>query len=201
MLIRIFIFLGIVLLGIQPSTGQIRENNAAFRDSVSVVAAAKSFLSAWLVKRNLKEAMGFVASKPVLSRKCDLPPGTKRAPGSPLRKREVIRQFLSTSMKSFPRYDSLSLAIERTEIPSADWFDIEEGDGFQLLRIKPGHDGYLMCKFEENVSYRNSMLRPDAYYFSFKVKDMQDERLREWISLWAPENHQWRLLSIGLLED
>ena len=201
MSLRIFIFLGIVLLGIQPSTGQTRENDAAFKDSVTVVAAAKSFLCAWLVKRDLKEAMGFVASKPVLSRKCDLPPGTKRVPASPLKKREVVQQFLSTSMKSFPRYHLLSLAIEPTEIPSAEWFEIEEADGFQLLRIKPGENGHLMCKFDEDVSYRNSMLQPDAYYISFRLKNMKDERLREWISLWAPENHQWRLVSIGLLED
>ena len=201
MSLRIFIVLGIVLLWIQPSTGQTRENKAAFEDSVSLVTTANSFLRAWLIKRNMKEAMGFVASKPVLSRKCDLPPRTKRVPQSPLKKREVVQQFLSASMKLFPRYDSLSLAIERTEIPAADWFYIEDGDGFQLLRIRPGEDGYLMCKSEENVSYRTSMLRPDAYYFSFRLKNMKDERLREWISLWAPENNQWRLLSIGILED
>jgi hypothetical protein len=201
MLLRIFIFLVIVLLGIQPSASQTREKNSAFKDSVAVVASAKSFLSAWLVKRNVKEAMGFVASKPVLSRKCNLFPGMKRVPDSPLKRRELVQQFLSISIKSFPRYDSLALAIERTEIPAGDWFETQESDGFQLLRIKPGHDGYLMCKFEENVSYRKSMLRQDAYYFSFKVKNMEDERLREWISLWVPENNQWRLLSIGLLED
>lgn len=201
MLLRILIFLGIVLLGLQPSTGQIRENNSAFKDSVEVAAAAKSFLHAWLVNRNVKEAMEFVASKPVLSQKCDLPPGMKSVPASLVKRREVVQQILSTSIKSFPRYDSLSLAIERTEIPSADWFDLVEANGFQLLRIKSGHDGLVMCKFENNVSYRKSMLRPDGYYLLFKIKNIEDESLREWISLWAPENNQWRLLSIGLLDD
>ena len=201
MLLRIFISLGIVLLGVQPSTGQTRENGAVFKDSVRVAAAAKSFLSAWLVKRDVKKAMLFVASNPVLSRKCDLPVGMKRVPDSPLKKRQLVRQSLSILLESFPRYHSVSSAIEPTEIPSAEWFDIEKGDGFQLLRIKPGEDGYLMCKFEQDASYRNSMLAPDAYYFSLKVKNMKDERVREWTSLWGAENNQWRLLSIGLLED
>jgi hypothetical protein len=201
MLLRIFISLGIVLVWIPQSIGQTRENNAVFKDSVTVTATAKSFLSAWLVNRDVKKAMLFVASNPVLSRKCDLPSGMKRIPGSPLKKRQLVRQSLTILIKSFPRYHSLSSAIEPTEIPAAEWFDLQEGDGFQLLRIKPGEDGYFMCRLDDDVSYRNSMLRPDAYYFSFKVKNMKDERLRQWVSLWAPENNQWRLLSIGLLED
>jgi hypothetical protein len=201
MILRTLIVLGTLLLAIQPSTRQTRENNLTFKDSPAVADSAKSFLSAWLVKRDEEEAMNFVASDPVLSRKCNLPSGMKKVPDSAPKRREVVRQFLLTSIKSFPRFDSLASALERTEIPPADWLAIEEGNGFQLLRIKPGHDGYLICKFEENASYRKSVLRSDAYYMAFKLKDMEDERLREWISLWAQENHQWRLLSIGLLED
>jgi hypothetical protein len=202
MLRKMLIIISALMLMSLPLPAYGSQSGLTFNDSAALSASAKLFLSAWLVKRDVREAMQFVATKPVLAQKCDLPPNMRKVPRSANQRRNIVEQGLSAVLKVFPKYESLTSAIEPTEIPASDWFEVEDTDAFQIMRIKPGNDGYIMCKFEESGEYRKAMLRPDAYYVSFKLKNMNEcSYYEEWSSLWAKEGQQWRLLSIGLLED
>ncbi len=169
-----------------------------------LTSAARMFLSAWLVKRDVRKAMLSVASRPVLSQKCDLPKNMHKVPSSATVRRNLLRQEFSSAFKVFPKYEALKSAVGPTDIPEADWLKIEATDAFQILQIKTGEKGYLMCKFDENETgeYRRTLWRPNVRYIGFKLKNIKDfPDIHNWISAWAKENGKWKLIAIGLLED
>jgi len=169
--------------------------------STSLSTTANAFASAWLVKRNVGHAMRYVSANPVVSRKCDLPPGQTKLLRSPIQKRRIVQLQLVLMLKAFPAYSDVKDAIKPTEIPNADWFDSITTDTIQLLHIRPGEDGYLLCKFEEAPSYRKPLLKANVYYVGFRVSKPSNPNLADWITAWRKESGRWRLFAIGLLED
>lgn len=189
------IFLLSIMMSVVPSSSQTV-------DQREIAASAKSFLSAWLVNRNVREAMLYVASRPLVSKKCDLLPNANKVPTSGALRRNIIKKNLSLALTVIPKYPSFELAVAPGEIPESDWMEIEQTDSFQIIQLKPGKDGYLMCKFDENSEYHKALIRPGIKYISFKLKNVKDcPDLEDWISAWAKEGKHWRLISINLLED
>jgi hypothetical protein len=201
--LRIGILFGVlVLIGLRVPGLEAQSPTASFKSPEGLSLSARSFLQAWVVRRDVPKAMQFVTAKPVLARECNLPDGIHQVPRSSVRRRKIIELTLLTGLKVFPKYESLDSAVKPTEIPVSYWFDANDDALFQVLRIRPGHEGYLMCKFEQNKGYRKTLLRPDVYYVSFRLTNMDDSPYYEqWISLWAKEHRRWRLLSLALLDD
>ena len=177
------------------------QERSVSRVSAGLSTSANAFASAWLVQRNVRRAMRYVSTNPVLSSKCDLPPGQTRLPRSPLQKRRMIQQLLTSTLKAFPPYSDVKGAIKPTEIPNADWFESITTDTLQLLQIKPGEDGYLICKLEESPSYRKPLLEARVYYVGFHVARPSKPDLADWVTAWRKESGRWRVFAIGLLAD
>jgi len=168
--------------------------------SASLSRSANAFAYAWLVKRNVRKAMRYVAANPVLG-KCNLPPRQTKLPVAPIPKRRTIQQTLESTLKTFPGYPDLKAALKPTEIPDADWFEATSTDLVQLLQIKSASEGSLICKLDESPQYLKSLQRPNVYYVGFRVTNPTNPELADWITAWRKESGRWRLIAIGLLED
>lgn len=118
-----------------------------------------------------------------------------------MQRRKLVELLVSSTLKAFPKYESLNMAIAPSGIPAADWFDIVSTRTVQIIHIKPGKDGSLICKFEEGEAYRKALLRPGVYYVGIRINNPKNSDLADWITAWMKERGHWRLIPIGLLED
>lgn len=196
---KALIILGVLMFQISPLSAQLKAGHP-FKRSEEISVSVNRFLTDWLVKRDVERAMLYVAANPLLSSKCNLPPGLSTVPKSPGKRRNIIDLTLTEAIKVFPKYKSLDSAIMPSDIAASDWLDIETKGIYDILRIKPGQKGYLMCKLDESSEYRKALQRPDVYYVSFRIKDTESV-VAEWITAWIKKGQEWRLIAIALTDD
>lgn len=178
---------------LSPVCGQTRSNR-------ELVETIDSFLTKWLVKRDVGAAMLFVSDTPTLGA-CNLSPelvGKKTL--SPSDQRTGIRLLLQGAIADLPRTEALASIIEPTGTPPPGELAIMLGQSYDLFHLRDNRSSRFICKFDSSRAFRKKFERSDVWYATFQLKRPL-QKATGVIVAWARERNKWRMISVGPLEE
>lgn len=186
-------------------------------DEIKLTETIKAFFTHWLIKRDVQRAMRYVSSRAIFS-KTALPNEFKSK--DKLSQKDISKIFgqtfsqtlkysqssdkLGTSISSsygFMAKNDSVISIEHLERKLFELFvlNIKEGDTAQNFAF--------ICKFDETPTFREAVGKPTCYYvmtdvrFSSSVATEAQVDKFPFEMVWIKENNDWRILTIGTIED
>jgi hypothetical protein len=176
------------------------QSNHSNKSTAATLGAANTFLTEWLVNRDIDAAMGFVSASPILGR-CALPPqyeGIKLAAND---NRAAIESILRQVNAVTPPRTKLSELTERLGITPPDETNIAEEMPFELFTLTHGIDkATMLCKFDQTTNFRLAFKRPGVSYLVFRIKTREVADF-DWVIAWVQEEDAPRILSVSPLEN
>lgn len=172
---------------------------AGRKASKKITCTVKAFLDNWLVKRDPDSAMKYVSYSPVLGICARPEPLVGKSEISATEYRTAIEWILSQFLNLCPRGDSLEKIIEPTKITPPEEKNIAQGEPFDLYSLRHiYHTATFICKFDHNPSFRKIFDSPDVWYLNFRLKGRVE---LSWTFVWKYEDNEWRIISLGPVDD
>jgi hypothetical protein len=198
LLSRVIIFLSILFMSAEAV---VLHADSSRSTSAQLLETAKDFMTNWLIKRDYKTAKAYISSDPILGI-CALPQNlSDNKMISSHDYKQAIEWMLKTISEEAPVSDSLDKIVERLEITPSEDQDIAKNEPFELFSIKQDYKtATMICKFDQNPHFRKAFKSPDVWYMYFRIKHPK-RRDFSWVIAWEKEREEWRILSIGPLED
>ncbi|MFN0278548.1 MAG: hypothetical protein ACKVRN_08100 [Pyrinomonadaceae bacterium] len=82
----------------------------------------------------------------------------------------------------------------------SDFINHKNESYFRILRLKPFEDvsdnGYV-CKFDENLSFRQKISAPNVYYVLHQIKVKEKFQPFGLLTLWQREQGKWKILTFA----
>jgi hypothetical protein len=165
-----------------------------------LVMEARYFLTEWLVKRDLAEAMKYVSSAPVLGMCARTPDLISKPMPTQNEFKNAIKSILKRINNLVPSKPDLAEMIAQTQVISSKE-NAANGEHFELFSLpKDFNSARFLCKFDENREFRRAFESPDIWYLTFKIENSEASDL-SWIISWRKEGNKWLIFSISPLED
>ena len=193
----------ILASGTASSSGRPRASKEDLTDT------ANRFLTSWLVRRNIGQALRYVSKSPMLGN-CMIPEDLpKEHPFVRTEILNVFRKTMDSTLARTPTARSVSEVLDSSPTISPDdtnvafvshsmpnYFQI-----FQLKTVKDPRDIAYVCKFDERQSFRAAVAQPTVYYLFVKVRGMQSVSPLSVKLLWRKEKAGWRILTMSIGEE
>ena len=155
----------------------------------------------WLVKRNVDTAMRYVSARPVLGKCARSPALTGKKRVSPEEYKVGVEWILVQVTKWARPGRTLADVIQPMEITPPMEQNIARGEPFVLFSLAYiFDDAAFICKFDDDVEFPRAFASPNVWYLVFKLKVPESPYL-SFILAWRKEGEEWRLFSLGPLED
>lgn len=198
--ITIFSLLCFPVIG---NSGQISSD-----EEKKLASTVKDFFTTWLVNRDAKAATKYISDAPIIGA-CAAPEGMGRSDQIPRKAIvDVFHQLFMSGLSAISPKSHLSDLIKAPGyISSKDQnviiIDHLTKPYFEIFRLNvkaKGDDVRYVCKFDERISFRKAVSRPDVYYVVTKVKATKSGDDVELELLWVKERGSWRILTIAAPE-
>lgn len=179
-----------------------------FDKKEDLAVTARGFLTSWLLRRDEREALRYLATNPIL--------GSCMTPQSLERKNRLSRSDISNVLRK-AMSSSLARTVEARTLdelldsnPSIPLNDMNVTfvshsmpRYFQIFRLKsvtnPSDIAYI-CKFDERPSFRVAVARPTVYYVFTMVRGKASFPALAVEMLWVKQKGRWRILTMSIAE-
>ncbi len=177
-------------------------------DEERLVSTVQEFFTSWFVNRDIKKAMKYISTTPIIG-KCAAPDDLeKREPISQRAIMGAFQQLFTNGLGAVARKSRLSDLLESpgyispndrnvttVNHPAKQYFEI-----FRLNVKRVEDEVRYICKFDERQSFREAVSRPNVYYVVTRVKVDDPKDNVELVLLWVKEGRAWRILTIAAPE-
>lgn len=212
-------FIVIITLLVLLSSSIVRADlRKASEDEIKLAKTIEQFFSDWLIKRDVEATMKYVSPDAILCNK-SLP--EELISKGKLSKEDILPLFqscfsnaLQTTKKNKSLSDSISSSYDFVAITD-DVISIEHSERklFELFVLniteeRTAQDFAFICKFDETPAFRKAVGKPTCYYVMTNIHLIPEENTQAtptgefpFEMVWIKEDSEWRILTIGLIED
>jgi hypothetical protein len=198
----------VILIWFLISIFSCASNVTAQDKKKDLAVTAKEFFTVWLLKRDVEKALKFVSPNAVI--------GSCMTPKHLEAKKTITRaEILGVFRQLLGNREQIPLAVNLDQLIGSHDTDLFSDETiipvthsldkyFRIFTLKPLADpldnGYV-CKFDERISFRKVVARPDVHYLITRIKPVENCPSVILTTLWAKEGDVWRILTMDTSTD
>lgn len=194
------------------------DSSKASENETKLAKTIEAFFTDWLIRRDAQTAMKYVSSKAILCNK-ELPDELQsKGKLSQEDVNRIFEQVFSRTLEYLHPSDKLEASISSSygfieKSDSVISIEHTKRDLFELFRLnitegKTAQDFAFICKFDETPVFREAVGKPDSYYVMTNMQFLPDiiskafpDNKFPFQMVWVKEASDWRILTIGAIED